>query len=72
MKFTNRFWHTAECFAFIFAMLAVAGSAANADNPQIAQVKTVSGQVLHPAQRRPRHRQRRRSAVRERHDRHGG
>ena len=26
-------------------MLAVAGSAANADNPQIAQVKTVSGQV---------------------------
>jgi hypothetical protein len=45
MKFTNRFWHTAECFAFILAMLAAAGSAANADNSQVAQIKTVSGQA---------------------------
>src|SRR5580698_6394426 len=45
MNFTNRFWHTAECFAFILAMLAVAGSAANADNSQVAQIKTVSGQA---------------------------
>jgi len=42
---TIRVWHTAGIFAFIVALLAVAGSAAKADNPRVAQIKTVSGQA---------------------------
>ncbi len=45
MTFVNRFWRAASSLGFILTMLAVSGSAANADNTQVAQIKTVTGQA---------------------------
>ncbi len=45
MNPVNRALRTAASIAFILTMLAVSRSAANADNSQVAQIKTVSGQA---------------------------
>ena len=45
MTFVNRAWRVAVSLGFILTMLTVFGSAANADNTQVAQIKTVTGQA---------------------------
>jgi hypothetical protein len=45
MDFVNRAWRAASSLAFILMLLAVFGSLANADNGQVAQIKTVAGQA---------------------------
>jgi hypothetical protein len=45
MTFVNRAWRVASSLGFILTMVTVFGSAANADNTQVAQIKTVTGQA---------------------------
>ena len=45
MNSLNRAWRIYASLAFIAALLAASGSAAKADNSQVAQIKTVSGQA---------------------------
>jgi hypothetical protein len=45
MNPVNRAWRAAASITFILTLLAVSGAAANADNSQVAQIKTVSGQA---------------------------
>jgi hypothetical protein len=45
MNPVNRAWRAATTITFILTLLAVSGAAANADNSQVAQIKTVSGQA---------------------------
>lgn len=45
MNPVNRACRAAASITFILTLLAVSGSAANADNSQVAQIKTVSGQA---------------------------
>jgi len=45
MTFVNRAWSVALSLGLILTMLALFGSAANADNTQVAQIKTVTGQA---------------------------
>jgi hypothetical protein len=45
MNFANRAWRVASSLGFILILLAVAGSAANADNSRVGQIKTVAGQA---------------------------
>lgn len=45
MNSANRAWRTASSLVFILTLLAVFSSAAHADNSQVAQIKTVSGQA---------------------------
>ncbi len=45
MNSVTRAWRTANSLAFILTLLAVYSSAAKADNSQVAQIKTVSGQA---------------------------
>jgi len=45
MDFVNRAWLAASGLAFILTMLAAFGSVVNADNGQVAQIKTVAGQA---------------------------
>ncbi|MGA7873006.1 MAG: FecR domain-containing protein [Candidatus Binatus sp.] len=45
MHSTNRVRRTAKSLASILTLLAISGSAVNADNSQVAQVKTVAGQA---------------------------
>jgi len=45
MNSMTRAWCTANGLALILILLAVSGSAAKADNSQVAQIKTVSGQA---------------------------
>ena len=45
MNFVNRAWRAASSLGFILTLLAVLGSVANADNGQVAQIKTVAGQT---------------------------
>jgi len=45
MNSGNRAWHRAKGFAFTLTLFALFGSAAFADGPQVAQIKTVSGQA---------------------------
>ena len=45
MNPVNRAWRAAASITFILTLLAVSHSAANADNSQVAQIKTVSGQA---------------------------
>lgn|SRR5579862_1249152 len=45
MTFVNRAWSVAVSLGFILTMLALFGSAANADDTQVAQIKTVTGQA---------------------------
>ena len=45
MNSTTRTWRTANSLAVILTLLAISGSAAKADNSQVAQIKTVSGQA---------------------------
>jgi len=41
----NRAWRIATSLVFILTLLAACGSVAEADNSQVAQIKTVSGQA---------------------------
>jgi hypothetical protein len=45
MNSVNRAWRSASCLALILTLLAFSRSAVNADNSQVAQIKTVSGQT---------------------------
>jgi len=45
MNPVNRACRAAASITFILTLLAVSGAAANADNSQVAQIKTVSGQA---------------------------
>jgi hypothetical protein len=45
MNPVNRAWRAAASITFILTLLAVSDAAANADNSQVAQIKTVSGQA---------------------------
>jgi hypothetical protein len=45
MNPVNGAWRAAACITFILTLLAVSRSAANANNSQVAQIKTVSGQA---------------------------
>jgi hypothetical protein len=45
MNSANRAWRAASGLAFILTLLAVSRFAANADNSQVAQIKTVAGQA---------------------------
>ena len=45
MTFVNRAWRVASSLGFILTMVTVFGSVANADNTQVAQIKTVNGQA---------------------------
>ena len=45
MTFVNRAWRVAVSLGFILTMLTVFGFAANAENTQVAQIKTVTGQA---------------------------
>lgn len=45
MNRVNRPWRAAACLALLLTLLAVFRSSANADNTQVAQIKTVSGQA---------------------------
>ena len=45
MNPVNRAWRAAASITFILTLVAVSRSAANADNSQVAQIKTVSGQA---------------------------
>ena len=45
MNFMTRAFREAASLVFIVTILAVSGSAAKADNAQVAQIKTVSGQA---------------------------
>jgi hypothetical protein len=45
MKSANRVWRAALSLGFMLTLLAVSHSAVNADNSQVAQIKTVAGQA---------------------------
>ena len=45
MTFVNRACRVASSLGFILTMVTVFGSVANADNTQVAQIKTVNGQA---------------------------
>jgi len=45
MNSVNRAWRAASSLAFILTLLTVSHSPANAENSQVAQIKTVSGQA---------------------------
>jgi hypothetical protein len=45
MNFVNRAWRVAFNLAVILTLLAVSRSPSNADNSQVAQIKTVAGQA---------------------------
>jgi hypothetical protein len=45
MNPVHRAWRAAASITFIVTLLAVSRAAANADNSQVAQIKTVSGQA---------------------------
>jgi hypothetical protein len=45
MTFVNRACRVASSLGFILTMVTVFGSVANADNTQVAQIKTVTGQA---------------------------
>jgi hypothetical protein len=45
MTFVNRAWRAASSLAFVLTILVFFGSVANADNSQVAQIKTVTGQA---------------------------
>jgi hypothetical protein len=45
MKSANRAWRAALSLGFMLTLLVVSHSAVNADNSQVAQIKTVAGQA---------------------------
>ena len=45
MKSVNRAWGVASSFGLIMVLVTVFGSIVNADNSQVAQIKTVAGQA---------------------------